>query len=314
MISDKRTVDGLRVTILLATKNGAPHLREQLNSYLNQTHQNWDLWVSDDASTDNTLDMLREFKELHGSSREIKIIPGPQSGHANNFLSLLCHPDLPEGPVALSDQDDVWLPEKIQMALTYMDGCSEVCLYGAQSIHTDCQLRPIGKSRYLDREPCFLNSLVQNVVSGHSCVLSKSALKIVKSAGCSQKIPHHDWWLYQLISGAGGQVSVDPRATVLYRQHKENKVGAHQGIRSKLHRFAQINKSTYSSWIHANISALSNNSHLLTEENRKVVNNLKLDNSKPGLRRALKLYRYGIHRQSKLQTACLYMFAAMGRV
>ena len=99
---------GPPVRILLATWNGARYLQAQLDSYLAQDHDNWALWVSDDLSTDGTWEILQAFAARH-PEREIVLKRGPGRGSAANFLSLLCDPELPVGPVALSDQDDVWL-------------------------------------------------------------------------------------------------------------------------------------------------------------------------------------------------------------
>ena len=147
MSADQPLSPQTRVTILLTTWNGAAHLQQQLDSYLAQNHDAWDLWVSDDGSTDGTLEILNAFQAAERHRREVRIVAGPQRGHAANFLSLLCHPDLPAGPVALSDQDDVWLPGKLRLALSALKDAGPVALWGAQSYHTDVALRVIGRSR-----------------------------------------------------------------------------------------------------------------------------------------------------------------------
>src|SRR5437764_1479210 len=75
-----------RVAILLATKNGANHLEEQLSSYLAQTLENWCLHVSDDGSSDETIEIIKRFAATHGRVQTIH--EGPHRGHAQNFLSL----------------------------------------------------------------------------------------------------------------------------------------------------------------------------------------------------------------------------------
>ena len=126
--------------------------------------------------TDATIDIITAFRDRESANREVRLLSGPRRGHAANFLSMLCHPELPPGPVALSDQDDVWLPGKLRLALNALHNAGPVALYGAQSHHTDRQLRVIGRSRLPRRAPCFRNALTQNVVSGHSAVLSAGAL------------------------------------------------------------------------------------------------------------------------------------------
>jgi len=302
-----------RVTIVLATRNGATHLREQLDSYLAQTHEAWDLWVSDDGSSDGTLEILHTFQAAEQHRREVRIVAGPQRGHAANFLSLLCHPELPAGPVALSDQDDVWLPGKLHLALSALKEAGPVALWGAQSYHTDVALRITGRSRPPRRAPCFRNALTQNVVSGHSATLSAGALALVRRAG-APAIPHHDWWLYQLVSGAGGTVVIDPAPLIYYRQHRANAVGAHRGLAPKLRRARMVLGRTYARWLEANLAALDRASGLLTPENRALIAELRAARPHPGPGRPLTFHRLGLHRQTQLTTASLYLAAALGRV
>lgn len=101
-----------QIIVLLATRNGAAHLRAQLESFLSQLHRPTRLIISDDGSRDDTPAILAEFAaSAPGFIVELK--DGPRRGGAQNFLRLL--QTVPKGTdfVALSDQDDVWLPDKI---------------------------------------------------------------------------------------------------------------------------------------------------------------------------------------------------------
>ncbi|MBH1973926.1 MAG: glycosyltransferase [Rhodobacteraceae bacterium] len=305
-----------RITILLCTYNGAAHLAEQLQSYLAQDHADWDLWVSDDGSTDATGAILEAFRRAHGQDRqhEVRLLNGPQRGVAANFLSLLCHPELPPGPVALSDQDDVWMPQKLSRALDALRQCSAVALYGGQSLHTDADLRVIGASRPPRLPPSFRNALVQNIVSGHSATLSAGALELVRRAGPPDGIPYQDWWLYQLISGAGGDVVIDTAPVLYYRQHGSNALGAHQGARAMLGRLAMVLRREYGDWISANLAALQKVEPLLSQENQRVLTAMLADRQRIGPVRAARFARLGLHRQGWLTTGVLYVAAALGRV
>ena len=299
-----------RVTIALCTRNGDAHLAAQLASYVHQTHIAWDLWVSDDGSTDTTRDILTAFARDHGAGREIRILGGPQCGVATNFLSLLCHPELPHQPVALSDQDDVWLPEKLSLGLAELVGDTPT-LYGAQSVHVDDTLTAIGRSMG-GGVPSFSNALVQNIVSGHSAMLNSAALSLVRRAGIPRAIPYHDWWLYQLITGASGQVVVRPDAVLLYRQHGANAMGSHQGMRAALRRVAQIFGGTFGDWMAANTSALHEVSHLLTPQAYAIL--AALQTHAPGAARLNAFRTYSIARQGRMGTAALYLATLLGRV
>lgn len=306
-----------RVTIALCTYNGATHLEAQLASYVAQTYAHWDLWVSDDGSGDATRALLEAFARAHGAGRKIRILKGPRAGVAANFLSLLCLPDFPDQPCALSDQDDVWLPEKLALGMAEMEWGTP-CLYGAQSIHTDAELNPVGHSlgggtSGVIGVPSFGNALVQNIVSGHSALLNASALAVVRAAGVPQGIPYHDWWLYQLISGTGGCVVVRPDAVLLYRQHGANAMGSHQGLRANLVRVVQVFGQTYGGWIAANTAALRAVQDLLTPQTRAMLAALGDAPPRAGLARLRVLRRHGIARQGRVGTVSLYLAVLLGR-
>lgn len=305
----------LPVTICLCTRNGAAHLPAQLDSYLAQTHENWALWISDDGSDDATPEILHAFRKAHGHRRDIRILRGPQRGVAANYLSLLTHPDLPPGPVALSDQDDVWHPGKLSRALAGIGAAGGPVLYGAQYLYTDAALRVTGHSRPPGRGASFGNALVQNIVSGHSAVLNAPALDLLRRAGMPDGLAFHDWWLYQLVTGAGGRVICDRERVLSYRQHGANHMGARHGIRAAGTRAAALLGRRYGGWVAAHIAALNRASHLLTPESRAILRALSAAGApRAGPARAALLARCGLHRQTRPETAALYLAAALGRV
>lgn len=314
MPASKGPIRPPRITILLCTFNGAAHLAEQLASYLAQEHAQWDLWVSDDGSTDGTLEILRSFERAEGCRRDIRLLEGPRRGPAANFLSLMCHPELPAGPVALSDQDDVWWPCRLRRALEGLSRGGPVTLYGAQSHHTDQALQVIGASRPPRRGPSFANALTQNIVSGHNAALSAGALELARRAGVPADIPYHDWWLYQLVSGAGGEVVIDDAPVLYYRQHAGNVMGAHRGLAASLQRAAQVLGRTYGGWFEANTEALQRAEALLTEDSRTILAGVAALPRGAGLARPMAFHRLGLHRQTRLATASLHLAAALGRV
>ena len=307
------------VTIALCTYNGDRYLHEQLQSYLAQTHQNWSLWVSDDGSTDKTRGVLEAFRRDHGHAHKIRIMNGPRSAAAQNFLSILSNPAFPTSYVALSDQDDVWLPDKLSRGISQLESekasdAGRPLLYGAQSLHVDSELKLIGRSRSAHAKPAFHSALVQNVISGHSAILCPSALELVRRAGVPEGIPFHDWWIYQLVTGSGGRVIIDPRPVLLYRQHESNVMGANQGLREWLHRVRVVWRSDYARWTAANVDALLACGDLLTPEARAALHTLRAGSGRWGPSRASLFLSLGLRRQTWMGTIALYLAAFLGRV
>lgn len=302
------------VLILMATLNGAAYLRAQLESLAAQTHRNWALWVSDDGSTDDTRALLAGFARQH----PVHLVEGPRTGSAAaNFLHLICHPDLPtDRPVALCDQDDVWLPGKLAAGLGALAqaGATGPALYGAESHLVAEDLRPLSTSSAPGARPGFGNALVQNLFSGHTSILDPEALALVRRAGPQPGVPFHDWWIYQLISGAGGHLHLDPRPMALYRQHGANALGARQGLGGGLSRLASLDRGEFRRWSEANRTALASVADLLTTRARETLAALTApDVPRSGLARARLFRRLGLVRSSPAGTAALLAAAFMGR-
>ena len=114
-----------QVSILLSTFNGAAFLPAQLASFGTQSWRDWVLYWRDDGSTDGTPDLLRAFAAGDGKGRCIEI--ADTAGHlgiAGSFLTLL-RAAPPDTIAAFADQDDVWLPGKIERGVAALSGLPE---------------------------------------------------------------------------------------------------------------------------------------------------------------------------------------------
>ncbi len=289
------------VTILMATRNGAVHLQAQLDSIQAQTHRHWRLVVSDDGSTDATRAILSRFGSEY-PDRLAAVRDGPCRGAAANFLSLLMSPEAGPGPVALADQDDVWFPSKLARALAHLgpDDDGIPTAYAARVVYADPDLRPLGPSPHWRRGPSFGNAMVENVTGGHTLVLSPSALALVRRAGLPETLPFHDWWIYLLLTGAGGRVILDPEPVLLYRQHDANRLGARRGVAARIERIRLMRTGIARQWIEANARALYSCRELLTPEAQAIVSGYLAAPPRPGPARARALLRLGLHRQAGL--------------
>ncbi|MEM6375783.1 MAG: glycosyltransferase, partial [Pseudomonadota bacterium] len=207
------------VRILLCTRNGEAFLDAQLASYLDQTHADWRLWISDDGSTDATLQIIARFAQDHPHRVE-RILPGPQAGSTRNFLSLLCHPDLEPGFVALSDQDDIWREDKLERAVSALSRgeTNTARAYAAGYLVCDARMQRSSASASWPRTPSLGNAILQNVMPGHTIVLNPAALASLRLAGV-QDVPYQDWWIYLVATACGMQVILDPEHVIQYRQH-----------------------------------------------------------------------------------------------
>ena len=127
-------------------------------------------------------------------------------------------------------------------------------------------------------------------------------------------VESHDWWLYQIVSGAGMGIIRDDAEVLLYRQHGDNLKGRNDTIPAMKARLGQLFAGNYGGWVHDNVDALSAASELLTTENRMVLARFDLALTQPGWRMAREFARLGLRRQTKWGTAALYAAALAGRL
>mmetsp|Transcript_18386 Transcript_18386/g.29712 ORF Transcript_18386/g.29712 Transcript_18386/m.29712 type:complete len:244 (-) Transcript_18386:11-742(-) len=231
-----------RVHILMAVYNGADHLPEQLQSIAAQNHADWHLVVSDDRSTDGSAAQLAEFAS---STQSVEVITGPGQGAGANFLHLLRHaatqPDV--GWIAFADQDDVWLPHKLERALAHLSevDADHPALYCSRSLIAGPDLSGQRLSSARAKPPGFRNALVQNIAAGNTIVLNPAAVRLVLTTVAQiERVVVHDWWVYQMVSGAGGTVLHDETPGLIYRQHADNQIGANDSFLAKLRRIGLL--------------------------------------------------------------------------
>lgn len=306
-----------RVTVLLALCGGTRHLEAQLQSYLAQSLPPVHVLASDDRPGDGTGRMFRRFAASAPGSTRWQLCRGPQRGCAANFLHLLGQVD-PESTefVALSDQDDIWLAAKLESAVRRLEAARPCpALIGSRSWEWNEARNTVTLSRRVPGPLGFSHALVQNFAGGNTMVLNRAALELVQRALPGVPVPAvHDWWLYQLVSGAGGTVLHDGGARILYRQHTANLIGANAGLASSVRRFLWMLGGTYRGWMDRNIAALEACSGLLTQDARRILAQAAKGRDGPLLRRLAMLRETGLHRKGGLNQAALWLAAALHRL
>jgi len=220
------------VSVALCTYNGARYIEKQLASILAQTVPAGEIVVSDDDSTDDTVSLVDELAASAPEPVAFTILRNaPALGVVRNFEGAI---RATSGDViALSDQDDVWHPDKLETVLGVLERAPEVAL-----VHTDARLvdaagDPLGGTLFeylevtadvLDEEQSahgFETLLRRNLATGATVVFRRSLLE--------RALPFpaewvHDEWL-AIIAAATARVGVAQRPTVDYRQHGSNEIG-----------------------------------------------------------------------------------------
>jgi glycosyltransferase involved in cell wall biosynthesis len=297
------------VAILMCTYNGVRYLGEQLDSFARQTCDSWKLFVSDDGSSDGTLDMLRTHPQAGG---RLEIFRGPGQGFAANFLSLACRPSVAARYYAFSDQDDVWHDDKLERALRWLREQPDAipALYCSRTRHVDDAGHSLGLSPLCERPPSFRNALVQNIAGGNTMVFNGAAMQLLRRA------PHatvmaHDWWIYILVTGAAGAVFYDREPSLDYRQHATNLIGGRVRLGKRVERLLA---GQFRSWNARNLAALAAVHDTLAPGSRRVLEEFEAAHTGGFPARLLALRRSGVYRQTLAGTAALWAAALLGKV
>lgn len=302
------------VTILMGLHEGAAHLREQLDSFAAQDHADWRLIVSDDGSRDQGPAILAAFAAGRAPGQVVGV-RGPRQGFAANYLSMLA--GLPDDPgwVAFSDQDDVWLPDRLSRGLAALSGDGPA-LYCSRTWVTAADLSGRVPSPLFRRPPSFRNALVQNIAAGNTILLNPAAARLmVAAARLVPGVVAHDWWAYLLVTGAGGRVVQDPVPTLLYRQHAGNTIGSNAGWRARARRLRHVWAGGLRDWNDMNAAALQASAALLTPEARAILADWQLMRATtPAPLRLIRLARLRLYRQTVASAAVLWLAAATGRL
>lgn len=301
-----------KAVILMATFNGERFLQQQLDSIFLQKETDWHLVVSDDGSTDRTIDILSEFYSAHPG--RMTIVRSTGRGPAQNFLNLARTNWLHANYWVFCDQDDVWEDDRLSRALSKLANIPvEVpSMHCSRVIYINQGNSPTGLSPKVCYPPGFGKSLLINIASGNTMTFSEGARRLLCKAD-PQYVHFHDWLLYMTVSACGGVVIYDSHPSVRYRQHSRNVLGPMTGASAYFRRARLIFSGRYSLWRAANIAALSPLLGDMTEKNRAILADFSSLNDASLLRRFAILKRCGICARLPIPGLLLAVSLVFGR-
>ncbi|WP_354126229.1 glycosyltransferase [Bradyrhizobium sp. RT9b] len=303
-----------KVTILLAARNGAEFICQQLESYRAQTYSNWELVVSDDGSSDDTMALIHEFAK--SVSQRVIILHGPRQGFWQNFASMVRSPDVSGDLFGYSDQDDVWFAHKLADAVAWFERIpqDEPALFCTRTQLVTREGEPMGFSREFGRAPGFANALVQNLGGGNTMIFNRAGQLALQKTPPEAQMVAHDWWTYQIITGVGGLVHYDPRPSLAYRQHGENVFGKNVGIQARLTRALGLASGQMAQWNEINLELLNQVRGELRPENVAILDLFAGARTAWLPMRLWLLWRSGVYRQTAIENLALHLAAIFGRI
>lgn len=220
-----------KIAILMATYNGEKYICQQIDSILSQTCKDWELYIHDDGSTDNTIAAVESYVEKYPD--KIHLIDGKSTGGAKyNFFYMFGQVEAPY--YMTCDQDDVWLEKKIELTydkmLTIEDKADISCLVYTELRVVDSELNTIADTmsgyQSLDCHKRTINQFIlQNSVTGCTMMVNRALRdKMLRITDIDNTIMH-DWWA-ALVAAQFGKTAFIDEPTILYRQHGDNSLGA----------------------------------------------------------------------------------------
>ncbi|WP_312248378.1 glycosyltransferase family 2 protein [Streptococcus parasuis] len=294
----------MKVNILMSTYNGQQFLAEQIRSIQEQSYTDWTLFIRDDGSSDNTKEILKDFE--HQDSR-IHLIDNDKSdnlGVIKSFHKLVNHDRADY--YFFSDQDDVWLPNKLELSLkeaqNYLADLPLMVYMDLKVVNQDLKImtESMVKSQSHHANTELVQELTENTVTGGVAMINHALAEMWQE---TDDILMHDWYLALLASAFGNLVFIDQPGE-LYRQHSDNVLGA----RTLSKRFKK--------WIRPHIlfavywdlikNSQKQASHLLqmplSQSNRELIEAFVTIMDKPMLERFRILRKYGLRKNKAFHT------------
>lgn len=234
--ADINGADMDKIEVLMAVYNGSAYIREQIDSILNQTYENWHLTISDDGSTDGT-DLIADEYAAKYPEQITRVYSGVRFGNARDHFMWLSE-NCTSRYMLYSDQDDVFNPEKMSRLMDAMQNAERqwgrdlpILVFSDQTV-VDEKLNVIEPSLMRCQKQAFDSFdyhalLIQNVVTGGAMMVNRPLCSLAVQCRSRERIIMHDWWMAATAARFGKIIYLDEPLS-LYRQHGGNSVGAKQ--------------------------------------------------------------------------------------
>ena len=294
----------MKVNILMSTYNGQQFLAEQIRSIQEQSYTDWTLFIRDDGSSDNTKEILKDFERQDSRIHLIDSDKSDNLGVIKSFHKLVNHDRADY--YFFSDQDDVWLPNKLELSLkeaqNYLADFPLMVYMDLKVVNQDLKImtESMVKSQSHHANTELVQELTENTVTGGVAMINHALAEMWQE---TDDILMHDWYLALLASAFGNLVFIDQPGE-LYRQHSDNVLGA----RTLSKRFRK--------WIRPHIlfavywDLIKNSQkqarHLLqmplSQSNRELIEAFVTIMDKPMLERFRILRKYGLRKNKAFHT------------
>lgn len=300
------------ILVLLSSYNGEKYIKEQILSIINQKIDcKVDIRIRDDGSGDNTCKVVEELIEQYPD--RIQLIRGENVGYNKSFFELI------KGAngykyYSISDQDDVWKEDKLDVAKEWLDKEADdiPLLYASTSYLVYDDLVPYGTTRKKVREFSIYNTIIQNICPGHTQVFNNKLLELLQVDIDASKIYVYDSWITN-VAMLYGKILFNNESYTYYRQHRANQLGYGKGVIGQLLSSAKRVKTNDGGKYRRQIEYFSqlNEKELRKKDYLYEIN--KFVNSKVFFKRVSYAFVGKLYRQKKIESVAFYVANIIGK-
>lgn len=294
------------IDILLSTYNGELYLKEQIDSILNQTYQDFCLIIRDDCSKDNTISIIKEYTNIFPDKIVLIDNGGINLGASASFFRLL--ESSTSEMIMFSDQDDVWNTNKLEIFVKYYETkCKNInkplLIHSKAEVVDQCLNFMPKENTFFNSEKCgmeksFQWQFFQNDVTGCTLLINNVMKEeLIKNNCINKPVIQHDW-LISLVAYINETKYFIPECTIKYRQHSNNAIGAKKDnfFKRILNKFE--NGSTYPFYYQA--SVLLDFKEVKKSQYFDLINEYTKIQYKPKLNRIIWHIKHSFYRQGNI--------------
>ena len=217
----------MKISVALAAYKGEQYISEQLDSILCQLGENDEIIISDDYPQGKTREIVLKYQS---QDKRIRYIEGEGKGVVKNFENAL---KARSGDVIfLSDQDDVWLPDKVSSVMAEIENGADLVLHDASV--TDGALNIISPSYFEihGASASYFKNLAKNTFVG--CCMAFTKRVSEETLPFPEELPMHDWWIALAAIKKGYKAVILNKPLILWRRHGENVTGGKTTLLQKI--------------------------------------------------------------------------------
>ena len=222
------------ISVAMATYNGEKYITEQLQSIYYQTRRVDEIVITDDCSTDETVTMVREFMKRYPDCKVRLFVNDTNLGDREKFRKAvsLCVGDI----IFLSDQDDIWKEDKVEVLECILTSHAEVSLVSSSFVQIDSagnvvsENKNLYKKRIKSDEPVEvpLEDLIFHNISQGCAMAFKKEVRDLFLKHFTEELPHD--WILNVVAAMQKKCYYVKRALFCYRIHEKNTIGTNDNM------------------------------------------------------------------------------------